>query len=170
MWKDISDYPNYMVNENGEIYSKVRKKLLKPIINKFGYARVGLYKNNTVKWLAVHRIVAQAFIPNPNNLQQINHINENKLDNRVENLEWCTPSYNINYGLRNKVVSEKLTEHKNSTVAKRIQQISKETGEVIKIWNSTREIERELGIPHSNIYACCTGKRKTRKGYIWRYL
>jgi hypothetical protein len=170
MWKDISDYPNYMVNESGEIYSKVRKKLLKQQVTKFGYARVGLYKNNTMKLFAVHRIVAQAFIPNPNNLPQINHINENKLDNRVENLEWCTPSYNINHGSRNKIVSKKLTEYKNVTVAKHVQQINKDTGDIVKTWTSTREIERELGIPHSNIHACCTGKRKTRKGYIWRYV
>lgn len=170
MWKIISDFPNYKVSDSGEVFSIKRGILLKPSNSKFGYARVTLYKDNGEKHkIMVHRLVAKAFIPNPNELEQVNHINENKLDNTVSNLEWCTSSYNINFGSRNGVVSEKLRKIKNETTAKPINQINIETNEIVRTWTSIREIERELGIPHSNIYACCTGKRKTRNGYKWRY-
>lgn len=170
MWKIISDFPNYKVSDSGEVFSIKRGILLKPSISKFGYARVTLYKDNGEKHkIMVHRLVAKAFIPNPNELEQVNHINENKLDNTVSNLEWCTSSYNVNFGSRNGVVSEKLRKIKNETTAKPINQINIETNEIVRTWTSIREIERELGIPHSNIYACCTGKRKTRNGYKWRY-
>ncbi len=170
MWKQIPDYPHYYASTDGEIYSEKTGKILKPSLSKFGYLRVTLRKNKREKHkIMVHRLVALAFIENPDKLPQVNHINENKLDNRVENLEWCSCSYNINYGNRNAKVSAKLREEKQAAVAKRILQINIEDGTVTKIWNSMREIERELKISHSNIYACCTGKRKTRGGYRWEY-
>lgn len=171
MWKEIPGYSNYLVSDFGDVYSKESKKKLKNSISKFGYARVTLYKSNGEKHkIMVHRLVALAFIDNPQNLPQVNHINEDRLDNRAVNLEWCSSSYNINYGSRNQKVSYKMRLLKETTSAKQIAQIDMETGKTIKVWKSMREIERELGFPHSNIYACCSGKRKTRGGFVWQYV
>lgn len=170
MWKQIPGYSNYLINDKGDIYSIKSKRLIKQRVSKFGYYRAALFKEAGEKHeIMVHRLVAMAFLENPANLPQVNHKNENKTDNRVENLEWCTCSYNINYGNRNKTVSRKLAKIKEKTAARKILQIDIMTKKTIKVWKSMHEIERKLGIPHSNIYACCTGKRKTRGGYIWKY-
>jgi len=170
MIKTIPGYPMYMATDDGKIYSLSSKKFLKQTISKFGYARVTLYKGNGEKHkIMVHRLVAIAFLHNPDSLPQVNHINENRLDNRVKNLEWCSASYNINYGNRNYAVSKKMQLYKEKTTAKRIKQINLQTGKTIKVWKSMHAIERELNIPHSGIYSCCTGKRKTRGGYAWQY-
>lgn len=101
--KDIKDYEGfYKIDKNGTIYSLKRATtnggILKHQITKSGYCRVGLSKNGKLKHHFVHRLVAETFIPNINNFSQVNHKNECKTDNRVENLEWCTPLYNIRYG------------------------------------------------------------------------
>lgn len=107
MAKPIFGYENlYYVTVYGDIISTKNFKqgkiiLLEQTINTSGYLQVGLYKDSRIKSHRIHRLVAQAFIPNPENKPQINHINEDKLDNRIENLEWCTSEYNINYGTRN---------------------------------------------------------------------
>ena len=90
MWKRIPDYPRYLVSGDGDVYSERTGKVLKPAISKFGYARVALYKGNgEVHTIMVHRLVASAFLENQDNLPQVNHINEDRLDNRLENLEWA---------------------------------------------------------------------------------
>ena len=106
----------------------------------------------------VHRLIAEAFIPNPNNYPYINHKNENKLDNRIENLEWCTPQYNINYGTRN--------ERAKKSLYKSVIQIDK-NNKIIKKWDSINEAQKEFKI--KNISTCCKGKRKTAGGFIWKY-
>lgn len=166
---EIPGFPWYMVNRAGVIFSKKKNRPLKQRLTKFGYLKVCLYRGGERVEMMAHRAVALTFLENPDNLPQINHKNENRTDNRVDNLEWCTPSYNINYGNRNKTVSEKLTRIKTETVGRKIMQISPETGDVVRVWDSTHQIERETGIPHSNIYACCTGRRKTRNGFLWKY-
>lgn len=169
MWKEIPGYPLYLVSDAGEIYSIRKDRILKPSVSKFGYARVTLYRGDEKHKIMVHRLVASAFLDNPDFLEQVNHKNENKLDNRVENLEWCSCSYNINYGNRNETVSKKLKEHKMKTVARSVLQINPQTNEVVRVWDCMRDAAREMGIPHSGIYACCSGKRKTRCGYRWCY-
>lgn len=169
-FRDIPGFPNYAVSRAGEVYSKVRKKLLKKQISRFGYYRVALYGEGIKPvFIMVHRLVAMAYIPNPNGLPQVNHKNEIKTDNRVENLEWCSCSYNINYGNRNEAVKEKLIPLKTKTAGKKINQIDVITGEIVRVWDSMHQIERVLKIAHGNIYACCSGKRKTRGGFRWEY-
>ena len=129
IWKDIPNYEGlYQASNLGNVRSldkivnagnqfgckfKITKKgkVLKQHINKYGYKRVTLIVDNKAKNFQSHRLIAQTFIPNPNNLPQVNHKDENKLNNKVENLEWCDSCYNINYGNRNKLVAEKLKKY-----------------------------------------------------------
>lgn len=153
---NIPDFPNYTVNQNGDVYNKHGVKL-KPSVQRNGYLIVSL-SNEKVKHkrFLVHRLVAQAFIPNPNGLPQVNHIDKNKQNNCVDNLEWCTPLENLNHSkVIEKASKAKLTKVKCIT-----------TG---KVYNSFKEIEETLGLPHSNLVACCNGKRKTCGGMEWRY-
>ena len=165
-WRNIEGYERlYQVSNMGRIKSTqyhngTYERILKPNKDKKGYLTVHLYKNGKRKWVSVHKIVAQAFIDNPDNLPCINHKNENKSDNRVKNLEYCDYTYNNNYGSRNQQVSDKLS--------KRVQQYSLK-GEFIADYPSTQEVERKLGFNHGYISKCCLGKYKTAYGYIWRY-
>ena len=93
----VKDYPNYSVNRLGEVFNNKTGRKLKQTVKK-GYCLVYLYNENGRKCFLVHRLVATAFIPNPNNFPEVNHKDENPLNNCVENLEWCTPTYNCNYG------------------------------------------------------------------------
>ena len=110
----IPGFPNYTISKNGEIRKVTGKRapqIMKPKIRYDGYYQIGLRDENGKKhWISVHRLVAITYIPNPSNLPQVNHIDENKLNNHVSNLEWCTVFYNCNYGSRNKNISET---HKN---------------------------------------------------------
>lgn len=154
IWKDIENFERrYQISNLGRVKSFPQKGnhkkepfILKKNTNKSGYEYVTLYNKNMCKKFKVHRLVAQAFIPNPNNFNVINHKNENKNDNRVENLEWCNPKYNNRYSK-----SKKIYEYDNK-------------GNLIKIWNSTREIEEILGIDHTTISYRCRHNNK-----IWRY-
>ena len=114
-----------------------------------------------MKTFRVHRLVAETFIPNPNNYPEINHKDEDKTNNCVENIEYCTHEYNSNYGSR--------TERAAQACSKPVLQIDKTTNEVIAEWQSTHEVERKLGFNNSAISKCCTGKRKTCGGFRWSY-
>lgn len=169
-WRDIKDYEGlYQVSNLGRIKSfgngKTRKeKILKSRKDGCGYHFVTLYKEGKVKTYKVHRLVAQAFIPNPDNLPQINHIDENKSNNCVDNLEWCDCKYNINYGSRNERTAKTLSK----SLSKPILQFSK-TGEFIKRWDGLRQVERELGVKNNNITHCLKGRSKTAGDYKWGY-
>lgn len=172
IWKDKKDYEgHYQVSNCGRVKSLrrlvtnqynsfyIEEKILKPKKDRYGYLYVNLYKNNIKKVYQVHRLVAEAFIDNPDNLPQVNHRDENKLNNNVDNLEWCTHEYNINYGTRNKKVSKKLS--------KPVLQYTLD-GEFVREWKSTMECGRN-GYNQGHIVNCCQGKHKTHKGYIWKY-
>lgn len=137
---------------------------------KGNYLCVSLSKNGFVITTAVHRIVAEAFLPNPNNLPMINHKDENPSNNCVENLEWCDAKYNMNYGAINKRRGKSLGYGKDNPYSLPIIQYSK-NGEFIKEWASSMDIERELHIQHSNITKCCKkhSHYKTAGGFIWKY-
>lgn len=115
-WRDIKGYEGlYQVSSLGRVktlnYRKHgREKILKPIIHKYtGYCVIGLTKENKQKQYKIHRLVAEAFLNNPNNYPVINHKDEDKTNNNINNLEWCSQAYNINYGTRNRKVGEKLS-------------------------------------------------------------
>ena len=160
IWKEIKGYEGlYQVSNYGRIKNKF--KILKQKRNKFGYLVLRLSKNNKKKDFLVHRLVAQAFIENKDNLPQVNHKDENKQNNNITNLEWCSSSYNINYGNRNKKVSNK--------ISKKVAKYNLE-GNLIKIYNSMTEAQEENDIWHSRIGKCCRDKSKTAGGYKWRYV
>ena len=169
-WKEIRDYEGlYQVRNTGKIKSlnyrhTGREKIMKHSVNKIGYLIVKLYKNRKFKSFIVHRLVAEAFIPNPNNYPCVNHKNEIKDDNRAENLEWCDAKYNNNFGTRKERVAEKTT---NGKCSKSVLQIDKTTNEVIAEFPSINEVQRQLGISH--ISECCLGKRNTAGGFKWKY-
>lgn len=188
IWKDISGYEcKYKISNYGRIkslnYGKTQKeKIRKTQLNK-GYAKVNLSKNGKVKHYLVHRLVAEAFIPNPNNLTEINHKDENKENNHVSNLEWCTHKYNMSYGTRSEKVIKKLkgrkfTEDRKRNISKAMKKVGgkkircKNTGEV---FNSINEARRKYG--NVAIWDCCNRKRKsagkhlvTGEKLVWEYL
>lgn len=160
MIKDIINFENYQISDDGRVWSKNRNKYLKPIdVN--GYKKVSLYKNGKLHQRLIHRLVAEAFIPNPNAYEEINHINEDKSDNRVENLEWCTSSYNINYGTR--------VERQINSISKKVFQYSIDNV-LLNTYKSCTEAERENpSFNHRGISYSCIGKLKTYKGFKWSH-
>lgn len=168
IWKTIVGYPNYMVSNMGNIKSlnynhTGKEKILKARKDRHKYLYVGLYKDGRRKMCKVHRLVAQAFIENHNNLEQVNHKNEIKTDNRSENLEWCTPKQNANYGTRNQRMAESCTNHPNKS--KRVMCV-----ETSKIYPSAREVQRQTGFNRSHIADVCNGKYKQAYGFHWQYV
>lgn len=162
IWKEIENYPNYQISNLGRVKSfwYGKEKILKNCKDRGGYLQVLLCKEGKIKHYLIHRLVAQAFIPNPNNLPQVNHKDENPKNNCVENLEWCDSSYNVNFGTRN----ERMTQRKQ----KPILQFTKQ-GEFVKKWDSATQVERVLGFKQSNISICCKGKYKFMYDFKWRY-
>lgn len=170
IWKPIKGYEGlYEVSNLGNVMSlnycgREEKRLLRQIESRYGYLKVNLYKNRKMKTYLVHRLVAETFLPNLFNEPCINHKSEIKTDNRVENLEWCTVSYNNKYGTRIQRVSEKRINGKQS---KPILQLTK-TGKLVKEWISIMETKRN-GFSSWAVSDCCLGKREHYKGFIWKY-
>ena len=163
-WRDIEGYEGlYLVSSLGRIKSLDRwvnngkgKRLQKgeiitPFKNKKGYLRVALSNGFKRIKYSIHRLVAMAFLPNPDNLETVNHINGIVTDNRVENLEWMSNRDNVRY-----------------SQAKAVKQYSLD-GEFIRKWDAMADIERELGFNHGDVCLCCKGKARTAYGFIWRY-
>ena len=163
-WKPIAGYEGlYEVSDLGRIKSLKygKEKIMKPQKINNGYLLVELYKDGHKKQKYVHRLVADAFIQNPNNLETVNHKDEVKTNNAASNLEWMTKRDNNNYGTRNKRITESLS--------KQVQMFDKSTGELLVTFPSTNEADRVTGINKGNISKCCLGKYKSSGGYIWRY-
>ena len=169
IWCPIEGYEGlYEVSSLGNVrslnYNHTKlKKIMKPREIK-GYLIVSLCKDGKQKNIAVHRLVAEAFLPNWFDEPQVNHIDEDKTNNNVNNLEWCDSKYNINYGIRNKKVSEK---NINGKLSKSVLQFTK-TGEFVREWPSVGEAVRN-GYNKGHIASCCRGEIKSHKGYIWKY-
>ena len=185
IWKNIEGYEGlYQVSNEGRVKSlernyntKLKHKTIvvhkqesikKANDNGKGYLTVLLYKNGKEKRYLVHQLVAQAFIPNPNNYPIINHKNEEKTDNRVENLEWCTYEYNTNYGNAiNKIIISKKGKA-NMKKRKPIIGINKQTKKIVA-FNSAKEASEKLNVLSSNIYSALNGRIPSAYGYIWRF-
>lgn len=148
-----------MAKSNNNNYRIVKEKFLKKYEDKDGYIKVSLNKNAKSKAYAVHRLIAGAFIPNPNNYPCINHKDENKQNNKLENLEWCTVKYNNSYGTRLQKIKQK-------------KQIPIEqydlNGNLIKKWNSAKEVYNTLGYDFSRIRKCCNNKSYKAYNCIWK--
>ena len=166
IWKDVEGYEGlYQVSNMGRVRSLRRNIILRQRITRKGYKMVKLSTNNIRKGYYIHRLVATAFIPNPDNLPQVNHKDENKLNNCVGNLEWCDCKYNQNYGTGTR---RRQLANTNGKCSKPVLQYSLD-GTFIKEWKSTMDVERNLGFDNSHISACCRNIRKTAYGYIWKY-
>lgn len=153
-WKGIAEFSNYAISTAGTIINIHTGKTLKPQIKR-GYLTVNLYANGNMKTCLVHRLVAEAFLPNPLNLPEVNHKDENKANPCVSNLEWCSSSYNKKYSCGNK--------------GKKVLQIS--NGEVVHKFASIGAAARDTGIPVSSISRCCSNTmyHKSAGGFEWRY-
>lgn len=179
MQKPIPNYENYLVDENGNVFSKNIGRYLKQRINEKGYKYVTLYKNDIRRKWFIHRCVACAFLPNPLNLPQVNHKDENKQNNHLSNLEWCDNSYNQMYGNARKNRIEKIIGRKVPDDTKRkiaLNQPSRKevaqydlNNNLVKIWESQTEAGRN-GFNQTKIGKCCLKKQNTHKGYKWRFL
>lgn len=158
LWEDIPDYEGkYQVSNLGRIRNIQRNNhILKLSDDGKGYKKVKLCKNKKSKLFRVHRLVAQVFIPNPNNLPEVNHIDFNRLNNKYDNLEWCDRQHNMNHSVKG-----------NRFHNKPILCINNDT----KIYyNSIEEASEKTGIHRSNIGRCCNKKRKTAGGLKWMFV
>ena len=173
--RPVADYPGYEVTSNGMVYSDRSQRFLKPSRQANGYLSVEMVGANGRKRVLVHRIVAKAFIPNPDSLPQVNHINERKDDNRVENLEWVTPRQNIRHGTciaRRMAHTDYTTEKRKQTALEMSRRTWRPTKNVDtgEIFRNAMEAARAYGISHSNICECGNGHRKSAGGYRWAFI
>lgn len=160
-WKPITGFEDrYSVSDEGKVWSLTRHRILKPAIDKYGYEKVGLSDGYKVHTRTVHRLVAQAFVPNPDNLPTVNHINEVKTDNRAINLEWASVADNDNHGTRNERMAD----------TKRLLPVEQmfDDGSVVR-YKGVKDASRKTGIHRCCIARCCKNTRKTAGGYKWRY-
>lgn len=176
IWKDVKGYEGeYQVSNLGKVKNIKKDNIIKGTINKNGYIYVDLWKNNKRHKKTIHRLVAENFLNNINNYTDVNHKDGNKQNNKLSNLEFCTRSYNIKeayrLGLKKKVYPMMNKKGKYCPNSKKVIQYDLQ-GNIIKIWDSMMDIERELKIHHSNISACClkVEHHKTIKGYKWGFL
>lgn len=175
-WRDIVNYEGvYQVSDWGNVKSldryietsnSVRFYKSRPTyqtIKENGYHIVALYNKGKKETFYVHKLVAEAFIPNPNNYTVADHIDGNNQNNYAWNLRWCTQKQNNNFEIY------RSHQKNNHLKSKTTYQYTLE-GVLVKVWPSTKEVERSLGFNNANISRCCLGKQATYKGYIWSYI
>lgn len=153
VFKDIAGYEGkYQVSNLGHVKSLKygKERILRPGKNGDGYLHVILCKNGKPKKYKVHRLVTQAFIPNPDNLPCVNHKDQNKKNNKASNLEWCDNQYNVRYSIAKKIGCFK-------------------DGKLIKVYDAVIDVDKD-GFYHENVSKCCKGKLKSTSGYQWKYI
>ncbi len=189
VWRDIIGYEGlYKVSSHGRIKSLAKPRfygesvnlknhqnalwpeiIMKPRLKKNGYLQIGLSKNGKYKTFTIHRLVAKVFISNPDNLPYVNHKDENKQNNRVDNLEWCSPAYNTNYGTAIERFSKATRNRPNRKKGiKKVFQYSLD-GTLIAEFPSANEASRQTGIKQGTISSNCLGVSKSTNGYIFKY-
>lgn len=170
-YKTINGFSNYLIGNNGEVYNKQNQHSKRPTSNRYGkgYLYVDLYKDNKRHRQYIHRLVAEAFMPNPENKPYVNHIDGNPHNNSVENLEWCTPLENVEHASK---VLGTMKQYKiaNDNRKRKIKMLNKDTGKEIETFESIRDAERATNIPSSNIIACLKGRQSYTKFYSWCYV
>lgn len=168
-WRDIdvSEYTNmkYQISNLGRIKSLNHNHTKKDVIlnlkpDKKGYYKINFHKGNKQSHIGIHKLVAKAFIPNPNNLPIVNHKDENPSNNCVDNLEWCTYSYNTKYGTGSLRAAQK---HYKPVLQYDV------NGNFIKEWEGIKIANEALNISIGSISKCCNGVINTAKGYVWKY-
>ena len=178
LWKTVYGYENlYEVSNLGRVrsfsrvcrfrngYGMRKGKILKPQERQHGYLSVWLYKGETRKQVSIHRLVAEAFCERRDGCDEVNHLNENKQDNRAENLMWCTRQENCSYGERPSTIRRKNTNGKQS---KPVRQYTL-SGEFVKEYPSMHEAKRQTGISEGGIYYSANHKVSHAGGYVWEY-
>ena len=165
--------PRYWINEEGQITNKETGKTIKWLISRHGYYYCHLWTNNGSRYIRMHRLLALAFIPNPNNYPLVRHLNDIKTDNRLENLVWGTMSENMKDSIKNGKYNQEASE-KARNIGRKISgtKCSKKVLciETNTIFNNTKEAGDWLGVNRAGIGGCCRGKYKTIKGYHWKYV
>lgn len=185
IWKPIPGYKNYEVSSYGRVrsidhyrYKKgdfhptfIRGKIISISITPSGYCHVGVWPDNGKrsehKVCRVHRLVAKAFLDNPDNLPDVNHKDENKLNNRIENLEWCTHTYNRNWGTGEKRRAESFKKQYRENARKVIQY--DKIGNIVAVYNNAVEASENSGICKAKILSCCVHTTKTASGFVFLY-
>ena len=187
LWRDIKFVNNgkeydftgiYQISSKGRVKQlaytdakgrKRKERIMKNNIDKHGYEQIILTKNYKKNYFSIHRLVALCFIPNHHNLPQVNHIDENKLNNTISNLEWVTAKTNINHGTHNKRMAS--THKNNGTYNKMSDKYSKPIYCITNdtVYKSACEAARQLNLNKGNIDSCCKGKQKSTKGYQFKY-
>lgn len=183
VWKAVKSYEGlYEISNIGRCRSRdliIAKPGKKPFVkygkvlalryDRKGYVRYQLHKNGKRKDMYAHRLVAQAFIPNPNNYPVINHKDECVTNNHYTNLEWCTVKYNSNYGNAQKKKAASIDYALNAIKqGKKVHQY--QDGKLLKTWNNLADAARALKVERSSIRRVCQGKRKRAGGYEWEYV
>ena len=159
-WRDVENYEGlYLVSEWGDVMSigHGKRRILKPITDKYGYLKVNLYRNGKMNTHLVHRLVATAFCEGADEFPDVNHVDEDKTNNCYDNLEWCTKDYNNNYGTRTERAAKKLS--------KKVRCI-----ELDEVYDSASDASLFTGANQHNISKCCNGSRKTAGGYHWEHV
>lgn len=176
-WKPIKDFPAYLISNRGRVWSLNRKerwgkyyrtrqgRFLVPRLGSHGYLYVGLCKGGRVYTKKIHRLVAENFLPNPYGYDTVNHKDEDRTNNSVENLEWCTTAYNVTYG---RAILKRKSRLIDLGCSKSVVQYDK-NGDFIGCFSSIGDAARSIGKNPGAICMCCKGIRKIAYGYIWKY-
>ena len=173
IWKDVEGYEGiYKISDTGILINQFGK-VLKPGDNGRGYASIYLWKNRKKKRHYIHRLVAEAFIPNPEQKPYINHIDNNPRNNHVKNLEWCTPKENTDWMIVQGRFKRTETWLKNLDIGlqprrKRVKRINPSTGEVV-IYDGINKTKKD-GFTTSSVSQCCNGTRHSHHGYVWEFV
>ena len=168
-WRMPDSSPYFLVSFNGEVKTSDTGRMIKAGNNGNGYFHVQVMRKGKRYTRYVHRLVAECFVPNPNGYKEINHIDGNKLNNYVGNLEWVSRESNIQHAFDMGLIPKRIG--KDNPNSKAVIQKDK-SGNIIKVWDSVADIHREKGYSTNSIICCCNKKPKyhTAYGYLWEYI